>query len=398
MDFNTLPTMPGKPEPFTLHVPDKELSGFNELLKLSKIAPATWWNQHNNGRFGVSREWLVHAKETWLTAFNWRQHETRINKLPNFKMAIPDAEAGTVDIHFSALFSSKKDAIPFIFLHGFPSSFLEMLPVMELLLDKYTPETLPYHIIVPSLPDYGLSGGPSENVEIKLDLAARVMHRLMIDLGFSNGYVAQGGDLGSILARIMSAKYDECKAFHLNMLTLNTGETPPSTNVSAQEAQEMKRIETWAQTGLAFVLEHGTRPSTAGLAISSNPLALLAWIGEKLLEWPDQRAPLPLDTILAMVSLYWFTDTFPRSLYHAQVLQTILKGEPLPISKEKPLGYSMFPRDVALLPEAWARQLYPNMVFFKAHDVGGHFARLEQPELFLQDIEEFAQRIRGLFT
>lgn len=39
----------------------------------------------------------------------------------------------------------------------------------------------------------------------------------------------------------------------------------------------MKRTETWAQTGLAFVLEHGTRPATAGLAISSNPLALLAW-------------------------------------------------------------------------------------------------------------------------
>lgn len=61
------------------------------------------------------------------------------------------------------------------------------------------------------------------------------------------------------------------------MLTLNTGEKPPSDGLSVQEAQEMKRTETWAQTGLAFVLEHGTRPATAGLAISSNPLALLAW-------------------------------------------------------------------------------------------------------------------------
>lgn len=61
------------------------------------------------------------------------------------------------------------------------------------------------------------------------------------------------------------------------MLTLNTGEKPPSEDLSVQEAHEMKRTETWAQTGLAFVLEHGTRPATAGLAISSNPLALLAW-------------------------------------------------------------------------------------------------------------------------
>jgi microsomal epoxide hydrolase len=215
MAFNTLPNnMPGKPEPFTLHVPDKELSEFHELLRLSKIAPATWWNQHNDGRFGVSREWLIQAKEIWLTTFDWRQHENRINKFPNFKIAIQDPEAGKVEIHFLALFSSRKDAIPFIFLHGFPSSFFELLPMMELLSQKYTPETLPYHIIVPSLPDYGLSGSSSENAEMTLDRAARIMHQLMMDLGFNEGYVAQGGDLGSMLARIMSAKYDECKAFH----------------------------------------------------------------------------------------------------------------------------------------------------------------------------------------
>lgn len=86
--------------------------------------------------------------------------------------------------------------------------------MMELLSEKYTPETLPYHIIVPSLPNYGLSGSPSENVEMTLDRAARIMHQLMMDLGFSDGYVAQGGDLGSVLARIMSVKYNECKAFH----------------------------------------------------------------------------------------------------------------------------------------------------------------------------------------
>jgi hypothetical protein len=62
------------------------------------------------------------------------------------------------------------------------------------------------------------------------------------------------------------------------MLTLNPGETtPPSEDLSVEELQELKRTETWAQTGLAFALEHGTRPATVGLAIASNPLALLAW-------------------------------------------------------------------------------------------------------------------------
>ncbi|KAK4066313.1 uncharacterized protein Triagg1_8145 [Trichoderma aggressivum f. europaeum] len=373
--------MPGKPEPFTMHVPEEKLSEFHELLKLSKVGPATWWNRHNDRRFGVSHEWLSQAKEIWLETFDWRQQEARINKFPNFKITVDDPESGEIEMHFLALFSSKMDAIPFIFLHGFPGSVFELLPMMELLLDKYTPATLPYHVIVPSLPNYGLSGSPNKNVEMTLDQAARIMHQLMIDLGFGEGYVAQGGDLG------------------INMLTLNPGETAPSSDsVSAEELQEMKRTETWAQTGLAFALEHGTRPATVGLAIASNPLSLLAWIGEKFLEWVDQREPLPLDTILAMTSFYWFTDTFPRSLYHAQVLQTLLKGNPIPISKEKPLGYSQFPRDLALLPKAWAYQLYPNLVFFKAHEMGGHFARLEQPVLFLDDIEDFSKCIHSIFN
>ncbi|KAL7928265.1 Alpha/Beta hydrolase protein [Trichoderma chlorosporum] len=399
-DFHITPrSMPGRPEPFVMYVPETELAEFQELLKLSKIGPATWWNQHNDGRFGVSREWLSQAKETWLSTFDWRQHEERLNRFPNFKITVEDSESGSIEIHFLALFSAKEDAIPFIFLHGFPGSFFELLPMMELLSDKYTSATLPYHIIVPSLPDYGLSSSTTENVEMTLDRAARIMHQLMMDLGFSEGYAAQGGDLGSMLARIMSVKYKECKALHVNMLTLNPGETPPNFDgVSVEELREMERAEAWAQTGLAFALEHGTRPATIGLAIASSPVALLAWIGEKLLEWADQREPIPLDTILAMVSLYWFTDTFPRSLYHAQILQNLLRGSSLPISKEKPLGYSLFPRDLALLPKAWAHHLYPNLVFFKAHDIGGHFARLEQPQSFLQDIEEFAQRIRGLFT
>ena len=213
--FNTIPgDATRKLEPFTLQVPEESLSEFRELLKLSKIGPATWWNQYDDHRFGVSREWISNAKETWLTGFDWRKHEEHINSFPNFKVAIEDIDAGQIEIHFAALFSTKKDAIPVIFMHGFPGSFLEFLPMLQLLVDKYTPDTLPYHVIVPSLPGYGLSGSASRNVEMSVAIAARIMNQLMVDLGFGGGYIAQGGDLGSMIARVMSVEYKECKAFH----------------------------------------------------------------------------------------------------------------------------------------------------------------------------------------
>ncbi|KAH8896127.1 alpha/beta-hydrolase [Thozetella sp. PMI_491] len=395
--FGIIPeNIPGKPEPFNLRVPEQDIADFRQLLKLSKIGPATWWNQHKDHRYGVSREWLSQAKEAWLSNFDWRKHEERINKFPNFKMDVKDPEAGHINMHFIALFSAKKDATPLVFLHGYPASFTEFLPVVELLTAKYTPETLPYHVIVPSLPDYGLSGSPSENIEMTVELSARIVNQLMIDLGFGEGYLAQGGDLGSLIARILSAEYKECKAFHVNML--DPTEAPPSYDgVSAEELAILKRTEAWRETGMAYALEHATRPATAGLAIASSPLALLAWIGEKLVEWVDPRAPLPLDTLLATVSLYWFTDSFPRSLYHASVLKFFMPGQRLPTSKEKPLGYSLFAHDLAVLPHAWAKQVYPNLKFFRMHAEGGHFASEEQPEAFLEDVEEFAGAVRGLF-
>lgn len=44
---------------------------------------------------------------------------------------------------------------------------------------------------------------------------ARIFDQLMIGLGFENGYVAQGGDVGSNIARILAVKYDSCKGEHL---------------------------------------------------------------------------------------------------------------------------------------------------------------------------------------
>lgn len=41
--------------------------------------------------------------------------------------------------------------------------------------------------------------------------AARILNKLMVGLGFGSGYISQGGDIGSFVAKILAAKYDECK-------------------------------------------------------------------------------------------------------------------------------------------------------------------------------------------
>ena len=78
-------------------------------------------------------------------------------------------------------------------------------------MDKYTPDTLPYHVVVPSLPGYAFSDSPPTDSDWRLEDSARLLNKLMEGLGFGEGYVLQGGDIGSYTSRIMAATYSSVK-------------------------------------------------------------------------------------------------------------------------------------------------------------------------------------------
>lgn len=87
------------------------------------------------------------------------------------------------------------------------------------IMSTYTPDTLPYHLIVPSLPGYAFSESPPLDRELSVEEVARLFDRLAVGLGFGNGYMVQGGDLGSKVGRIMAANHDTCKG--MSVCTIN---------------------------------------------------------------------------------------------------------------------------------------------------------------------------------
>lgn len=48
-------------------------------------------------------------------------------------------------------------------------------------------------------------------------------------------------------------------------------------DLSPDEKERLESLHGWVAHGMAYALEHGTRPATLGLALSTSPLALLAW-------------------------------------------------------------------------------------------------------------------------
>ena len=265
---------------------------------------------------------------------------------------------------------------------------------MSIIKERYTPETLPYHFVVPSLPGYTLSSGPGPTKPLTMPKATRILDQLMThNLDFHTGYIASGGDVGSSVARNLAATCSGCKAMHLNFCNMGQPATIPLSALSPQELAFVQRGQEFRGMGSAYAMEHGTRPSTIGLALTTSPLALLAWIGEKFLAWSDEDPSL--DTIIESVSLYWFTETMARCLYpYRQTWDKERPGHDGPeLHVRKPFGYSVFPKELIAVPRSWAATT-GDLSWFRQHEAGGHFAALEKPGEMLEDIEDFARHVR----
>ncbi|KAI9804726.1 MAG: hypothetical protein M1825_001094 [Sarcosagium campestre] len=386
------PTVPVKP--FTVSIPEGELASLQTLIRHARLPPATYENgSRRGGKFGVTAEWISAARDAWIDKFDCpkkvliaevfvarRKHENHINSFPNYIASITD-DKETLDIHFVGLFSEKKQAVPLILLHGWPGSFLEFLPVLSRLKETYSPSDLPYHVIVPSLPGYAFSSGPPLDRDYRLQDVSRILDKLMVGLGFANGYVAQGGDIGSEIARFLAV--DHQSSVHLNFCMVPESESTPSVPNELDDKM-IERRKAFMFLGRGYAMEHATRPSTIGIVLSSSPIALLAWIGEKFLEWSDVDPPLEkiLDHFLEAIQATDLETTTQN------VTDQTGRPEDPNYFIRKPFGYSLFPLELFPVPRSHVATT-GDLSFFRQHDTGGHFAALEKPEAFLKDIQEF---------
>ena len=143
MSYSTLPSSAIIPvETFTISTPQSDLDDLRRLIQLSRIPKATYENTQTEDNFGITREWLVKAKEEWLN-LDWGAQEERINRVPAFIGTVKNEDGREYKVHFAALFSKKKDASAVVMLHGWPGCFLEFLPLLEHVKSKWSEEDLP---------------------------------------------------------------------------------------------------------------------------------------------------------------------------------------------------------------------------------------------------------------
>ncbi|KAK5653782.1 hypothetical protein OQA88_7940 [Cercophora sp. LCS_1] len=135
----------------------------------------------------------------------WSAREAHLNAtIPQFTQGVV-APSETVCMHFAALFSKKEGAIPVMPPHGWPSSWLDYVGVLERVRARRDEETMPYHVVVSSLPDFGMGSG-GVDAELGVRRAAEVLAGLMRGLVFGGGigekYVEDGHPIETILKQV----------------------------------------------------------------------------------------------------------------------------------------------------------------------------------------------------
>lgn len=335
-----------------------------------------------------------------------------INQVDHYIAQVED-EGTIFDIHFIGHWSDDPKAIPvrgsrgkscacvqpfddsrlppqLLMNHGWPGSALEFLEVVKILRQSTSPS---FHLIAPNQVGYGWSSPPPLDRGFGMEDSARILHKLMTGLGFKE-YAAQGGDIGSVLARMLAVKYDACRAINLNYLPLSAPPDRPELakqhnyGLADREYADWSKGATFAATGRGYAVMHGSKPSTIGLVVQSSPMALLAWLGEKFNTWSD--VPPSLDRLLETVTIWWLRESFPSSIYaYSEILESGVaaynRRPELYVSK--PMGYSSFAKEIAPSPEAWAAET-GNLQFYRYHERGGHFAAAEQAAEFAGDMKD----------
>ena len=383
-------------EPFTIDVPDAVLDDLQERLSRARypeeLDGAGW-------TYGTPLGYLRELVAYWRDEFDWREQERQLNRFDQFK-----TEIDGLDIHFVHQRAADPDALPLIVVHGWPSSFMQFHKVIEPLTDPAAhggDAGDAFHVVAPSLPGYGFSDKPRER-GYGPDRMGDIFVKLMARLGYTR-YGVQGGDWGGpVVARM--ARADAAHVVGMHTETCRGG--PPDGVDDPTAGVPPAELEQWRDRQAFFTEEErgysaiqGSKPQTVGYGLNDSPVGQAAWIVEKFRAWSDVdgdvESKFTKDELLTNIMIYWVTQTATSSarLYYEASRRDASGGILGAERIEVPTGCANYPKDVGFTPRLWNEARY-NITRFTMLPRGGHFAALEEPELYLDDVRAFFRGLR----
>ena len=240
---------------------------------------------------------------------------------------------------------------PLVLTHGWPGSIIEFLDLLGPLTDPPAhggDAADAFHVVCPPPPGYEFSDKPSR-LGWGVERIADAWAELMAGLGYDR-YGAAGTDWGTTISSLLARRHAARRR--------HPGRAAPGrARPGHPRPPHGRRAPPWptstsACDGSAYSEVHATRPQTIGYGLVDSPVALCAWVAEKLVAWtdgPDGRTPaLSPDQVLDDVMLYWLPGTGASSarLYWESIRLVSGWFTDTTTDIDVPTGCSIFPAEV----------------------------------------------------
>ena len=375
-------------EPFVIRVEEPVLADLSARIHGTRWpdpAPGPAWGQ------GTDLDYLRALLAYWADGFDWREQERGLNRFAHFS-----TELDGTRIHFVHERARHGRGIPLVLSHGWPSCFVELLPLVPLLTDPaaHGIEGPAFDVVIPSLPGYGFSARPAR-AGVTTRYTAGLWHRLMRGLGYER-YGTHGGDFGAGIATFMALdEPDRLIGVHLSTLENSPYRGPGARPLSHAERAFLEVAGRWDESESGYKAIQATKPQTVAYGLTDSPAGLAAWVLEKWRSWSDSGGRLDerfsRDLLLTVVTIYWATRTIGPSMRdyadNRSSGYTLGRGDFVDV----PTGVAVFARQFVpdgSPPREWAARMY-DVRRWTPMPAGGHFAAREEPDLLARDIAAF---------
>jgi len=376
-------------EPFEVRWTEAEVGQVLDQIRAYPWPPAP--AVQDGWAYGCDGAWLKALCAHWADGYDWRAAMADLNRFPQYTARVED-----FDIHFLHVIGEAGGKRPLIVTHGWPGSHYEFWQAIEKLAfpSRFGGDPADaFDLVVPSLPGFGFSSKPTRPIGQRT--TARLFNTLMTQvLGYSS-YLAQGGDWGAMVTSWLGRDHGaHARAIHLNMLGFRPHGGPTG---EAEIAWAQKQAAAMDMMGAYFRLQVSKPQSIAWMA-AGNPVGQAAWIAERFHDWSDLRAkPIdavyPRDRLLTNIMLYVMTGSFTTGAWYYRGLVeegglAFEPGERL----ETPTAFANFPGEplYSAPPRSFAERAY-NIVRWTDMPRGGHFAAMEEPDLYVDEVRAWAR-------
>jgi pimeloyl-ACP methyl ester carboxylesterase len=140
-----------------------------------------------------------------------------------------------------------------------------------------------------------------------------------------------------------------------------------------------------------------------GYGLTDSPTGLAAYMlvhgGFGLWRYGEDPKQTPtVDEVLDNFSLHWLTNTATSGarLYWENRKQNLISAAAQQTETiTLPVAITVFREDdLFRAPESWARRAFPNLIYFREVERGGHFAAWEYPEVFAAELRAAFEPLR----